>query len=216
MKFRRKETETTQAAPVSPDETGQATAGADPAPTGAAPTGPFDVDAVTDGIQRVDLGAVLVSPAPGRELRLQVNEETKEVQAVMLAGSDGALELQAFAAPRNGDLWTDVRPQIAADIEQRGGKVSEREGRWGTELVCEMPVQREDGQPAVQPSRIIGINGPRWMLRATLLGRPAIEPEASGEWEDALAAVAVRRGAEARPVGDPLPAILPDDARRVR
>ncbi len=34
----------------------------------------------------------------------------------MLAGPDGALELRAFAAPRNGDLWSEVRPQIAGDV----------------------------------------------------------------------------------------------------
>ena len=134
----------------------------------------------------------------------------------MLASQEGALELQAFSAPRGGDLWTEVRPQIAADITQRGGQVSEREGRFGTELVCQMPVKRADGTDAVQPSRIIGVNGSRWMLRASLLGRPAVEPEECGDWEDALALVAVRRGAQAMPVGQPLPVTLPDNARKVQ
>ncbi len=29
-----------------------------------------------------------------------------------------------------------------------------------------------DGSPAMQPSRIVGVNGPRWLLRATFLGGP--------------------------------------------
>ncbi|MBA3783745.1 MAG: DUF3710 domain-containing protein, partial [Nocardioides sp.] len=66
------------------------------------------------------------------------------------------------------------------------------------------------------PSRIIGVNGSRWMLRASLLGRPAVEPEMAGEWEDALALVAVRRGAQAMPVGQPLPVTLPENARKVQ
>ena len=119
----------------------------------------------------------------------------------MLAAEDGAMELRAFAAPRNGDLWSDVRPQIAADVAQRGGTAAEREGRCGTELVCQMPVKRADGTDAVQPSRIIGVNGSRWMLRATLLGRPAVEPDGAATWEDALALVVVRRGAQAMPRG---------------
>ncbi len=61
-------------------------------------------------MQRLDLGSLLITPEPGRELRLQVDERTQAVQAVLLAGSDGALELRAFAAPRNGDLWSEVRP----------------------------------------------------------------------------------------------------------
>ncbi len=179
--------------------------------------GPFDVSQVEgDGVERADLGSVLVPAIPGRELRLQVDETSGQVRAVMLAGPDGACEFQAFAAPRNGDLWADVRPQIAEDMVRRGGQATEREGRWGTELVCQMPVQRPDGTRATQPSRILGINGDRWMLRASFLGRPAVEPDGTSEWEDALAQVVVRRGPQAMPVGEPLPVRLPDDARRVR
>ena len=128
---------------------------------------------------------------------------------MVLAGPEGAVELRAFAAPRGGDLWADVRPQIAAEYAQRGGTATEREGRYGTEMFCQLTVRTEDGRTAAQPSRIIGVNGPRWMLRATLLGRPAIEPEAAGLWEDAIAAVVVRRGTVAMPVGAELPLTLP-------
>ena len=180
-------------------------------------TGPFDAAQVEgDGIERADLGSVLVPAIADRELRLQVDEQSGLVRSVMLAGSDGACEFQAFAAPRNGDLWSDVRPQIAEDMARRGGTSTEREGRWGTELVCQMPVKRPDGTDALQPSRIIGINGDRWMLRASFLGRPALDPDNTTDWEDALAQVVVRRGDGAMPVGEPLPVRLPDDARRVR
>ena len=210
MKFRRKADTT----PVTADDSTEAAADA-AGPAG--PTGPFDVSQVEgDGIDRADLGSVLVPAIADRELRLQVDEKSGQVRAVMLAGSDGACEFQAFAAPRNGDLWSEVRPQIAADMERRGGQATEREGRWGTELVCQMPVQRPDGTTATQPSRVIGVNGERWMLRASFLGRPAVDPDSAPEWEDALAQIVVRRGDQAMPVGEPLPVTLPDDARRVR
>ncbi|CUR59020.1 conserved hypothetical protein [metagenome] len=217
MRFRRKSDE---AAQPGDEATGGVTAGTseDVAPGApATASGPFDVSQVEgDGVERADLGSVLVPAIADRELRLQVDENSGQVRAVMLAGADGACEFQAFAAPRNGDLWSDVRPQIAEDLTRRGGQATEREGRWGTELVCQMPVQRPDGTTATQPSRIIGINGDRWMLRASFLGRPAVEPDATREWEDALAQVVVRRGEGAMPVGEPLPVRLPDDARRVR
>jgi hypothetical protein len=181
-----------------------------------AETGPWDSESLPeDEIDRVDLGSLLVAPREGAELRLQVDESTGVVQSVMLAGEEGALELRAFAAPRNGDLWSDVRPQIAADVSQHGGTATERAGRWGTELVCQMQVVLPDGSHALQPSRIIGVNGSRWLLRATFLGRPAVEPEQAQEWEDALAAVVVHRGSQAMPVGDALPLTLPDDAQRL-
>jgi hypothetical protein len=179
-------------------------------------TGPFDADDLPDdGVERVDLGSLLIAPEDGRELRLQVDEASGQVQSVMLAGADGALEMRAFAAPRNGDLWSEVRPQIAAEMSQRGGTATEREGRFGTELVCQLTVKRPEGGTAVQPSRIVGINGPRWLLRATLLGKPALEVDDASAWLDSLEQVVVRRGAHALPVGEPLPLVLPDQARRV-
>jgi hypothetical protein len=54
------------------------------------------------------------------------------------------------------------------------------------------------------------------MLRASLLGRPAVDPEQAAEWEDALSQLVVRRGDAPMPAGEPLPVQLPDDARRVR
>jgi hypothetical protein len=177
--------------------------------------GPWDSEDMSDdGTDRIDLGSLRVPPHEGAELRLQVDENTGAVQSVMLAAEEGALELRAFAAPRNGDLWSEVRPQIAADIARHGGTATEREGRWGTELMCQMQVVLPDGNQALQPSRIVGVNGSRWLLRATFLGQP-VEPEQAQDWEEALAAVVVHRGSQAMPVGDALPLVLPDDAQRL-
>ena len=212
MKFRRKVTED----PLDDDlvtdlDEAEGAGGTTAADTDA---GPFDADDLESTEGRVDLGALLLLPVEDTELQLQVDEASGTVQSVMFRGPEGALELKAFAAPRNGDLWSGVRPQIAADLGKRGGQATEREGRFGTELVCQMPVTLPDGTTGLQPSRVIGINGPRWLLRATLLGRPAVEPEAGTSFEDALTTVAVRRGAHAMPVGDPLVLSLPAEARK--
>ena len=207
MRFRRKSVDDDTVEPVGGDVDATAS---DPGLDG-----PYDADELPDDDpERVDLGSLLIAPEPGRELRLQVDEASGQVQSVMLAGNDGAVEIRAFAAPRNGDLWSEVRPQIAADMAQRGGTATEREGRFGTELVCQVQVKRPEGGTAAQPSRIVGINGSRWLLRATLLGRPAVEFDAT-DWEDTLTRVAVRRGTHALPVGEPLPLVLPDQAQRV-
>ncbi len=78
--------------------------------------GSYDADELDSTEGRVDLGALLLLPVEGTELQLQVDEASGNVQSVMFAGPDGALELKVFAAPRNGDLWSEVRPQIAADL----------------------------------------------------------------------------------------------------
>lgn len=218
MKFRRK-----PAAPESVSESGAAGvedgAGGAPAEAEAESAGPFDADELPeplDAADRVDLGSLVLAPFPGRELRLQVDDATGAVQAALLTAEDGALELRAFAAPRHGDLWGDVRPQLTDDVQRRGGTVTEREGRWGTELVCQLGVQLPDGQTGVQVSRIIGINGPRWLLRATLLGRPAVDDDYARSWEDGITDIVVRRGTGAMPVGEALPLTLPPQAQRVQ
>jgi hypothetical protein len=211
VKFRRKSTEADPAVDPAGDPAGEVEETvAEPEPAG----GPFDVDDLPadDPLPRMDLGSMLIPAADGVELRLQVHEDTEEVQAVLLAGEDGAVEVRAFAAPRHGDLWSEIRPKLAADFAQRGGTASEREGRFGTEVVGQLTVRTSDGRTGTQVSRVIGVNGPRWMLRATLLGRPAVEPETAGAWEDLIAGIAVRRGNQAMPSGAELVVSLPTEA----
>ncbi len=212
MKFGRK---STPAPAEAPDEAEAADAGAEE--TDVTPeAGPFDVDDLgDDGVERVDLGSMLIAPVAGSELRIQVDERSQQVQSVVMAGAEGALELRAFSAPRGGDLWSEIRPQLAADMARRGGTATEQEGRFGPELVCSLTVKTPDGRTGQQASRIVGINGPRWMVRATFLGKPAVDPDTAQPWEDALTQLAVRRGEQAMPVGDPLPVTLPEQARKV-
>lgn len=185
----------------------------------AAPTAPLpvDVEDLDDEAlaERVDLGSLVIAPSPGRELRLQVDEASGTVQSVLLAGADGVAELRAFAAPRGGDLWGEVRPAIVEDMRRRGGTAVEQEGPFGVELHCEVTATLEDGRTGTQLSRIIGVNGSRWLLRATFIGEPARGGAGAAEWEAALAGVAVRRGAGALPPGEALPLVLPEQARRL-
>jgi hypothetical protein len=223
--FRRKKTEdkaeTAESSevtePVESPETAESVEDAEPqqVPPGE---GPYDADempAEAAELGRVDLGSLRIPPVEGLELRLQIDEASGQVAAVLLVAEDGALELRAFAAPRNGDLWAEVLPQLIADVQQRGGEVGQREGNFGPELVCQLTVTTPDGEEAVQPSRILGINGPRWLLRATFLGRPAVEMEAGEAWEQVLRHVVVSRGQTAMPKGEALPIILPPDAQQV-
>jgi len=190
------------------------------ADVGSRADGPHDADGLDleddpAFANHIDLGGLVLAPPPaGVELQLQVDEESETVLAVLLATQEGALELRPFAASRHGDLWSEVRPQIAAETARRGGTTDEQQGPFGTELRCMVPVQTTGGASAAQPSRVIGVNGPRWFLRATLIGRPAVEEEAAKPWEDVLRELVVRRGAAAMPPGEPLEITLPPDVER--
>jgi hypothetical protein len=217
VKFRRKasdpaEVDEAQDEPQ-PEETGTGSGR-----HGARGGGPWDsseLDLDPDDQSRIDLGGLLMSGHTGLELQLQVDEASGTVGGVLLAGQDGALELRPFAAPRNGDVWEDIRKQIAAEVTRQGGTATELEGPYGTELRVRLTVTRPDGTAVNQPSRVLGIAGPRWLLRATMFGRPAVEPDEDGDLETALRDVVVVRGTIPLPPGAPLPLTMPPGAQRV-
>lgn len=179
------------------------------------PKGPWDLadvdldDESGDATNRVDLGGLLVTGRPGLELRLQVDERTQTVAAVLLVAADSAVELRAFAAPRNEDLWDDVRRELAAEATRRGGTATEQQGPHGSELRINVPVQTPDGRRASQISRVVGVSAPRWLLRATFLGRAATEPDPHGLLEEAFRDVIVRRGSDPMAPRSPLPLQMP-------
>lgn len=223
MKFRRKKAESSevdsqgeQSDASTPQEQadGSARPGGERAGGGLGSEGPWDASEVElpdEDDTRVDLGSILVPRREGLELQLQVDQQTQQVVAVVLADKEGAVELRAFAAPRNGDIWDDVRQQIAAEVSRRGGTASEAAGPWGTELRVVLKVPTPEGQTVTQPSRVFGIPGPRWMLRATFFGLPALEPSETGPIERALRDVVVRRGSQPVAPGEALPLTVPSE-----
>lgn len=222
MRFRRKGKPAASAPEAPAEETStpqaEAPAGADAAADDPRRDGPrdlseTDVTAETEGY--VDLTSLLVTGQPGLELRMQVDERSGAVAAVLFVGQDGAVEVRPFAAPRTGSMWEDVRRQIAAETARRGGTATEGPGPFGTELRVLLPATTQDGRAGQQPSRVFGIDGPRWFLRATLMGRPAVEVEAAEPYLAAIRSLVVVRGNVAMAPGDALPITVPPQARRL-
>lgn len=182
------------------------------------PDGPWDASELRvdeDDETRVDLGALNVKGRDGLEVRLQVDEASGQVGGVMLVAADGALELRPFAASRHEDLWATVRPQISAEAARHGGTASEVDTAYGRGLELRVPGVDQQGRAVSQVSTVVGVAGPRWMLRVTMFGRPATEYRQDGLLEQALRDVVVDRGSEAMPPGEALPLSLPSGARRV-
>jgi hypothetical protein len=100
-----------------------------------------EVDSIesTEESPKIDLGSLILTAVPGSELRLQVAEETGEIVSAMLVietvvnegfaelspveppdsaiqkpqAYSSALELGAYAAPRSGGLWAELRDEIS-------------------------------------------------------------------------------------------------------
>ena len=175
-----------------------------------------DVDLDADGPPRADLGGLLVTGGEGIELRLQADQQTGAVTSVLLAGADGAVELRAFAAPKSGGLWEELRREMIAEAARLGGTGDELPADSPADqpqLRLRVPVKGVDGRPAVQVSRVAAYEGARWLLRATFLGAAATTADADGPLERAVRDVVVVRGQGAMSPREPLVLRLPPEAR---
>ena len=141
------------------------------------------------------------------EVRLDLNE-SQQVMSVTLASQSGSMQLGVFAAPRAQGIWDEVREEISASVSEQGGSVkAAQSGPFGAELVGQLQV---DGQ--LTPVRFIGVDGPRWFLRAMLVGAVAADRSLAKAFENVFRAVVVVRGPDPLPVRDQVPLSLPPEA----
>jgi hypothetical protein len=187
---------------------------AEPARGSARPQGPWDAaDAPDDGVQRLDLGGMRVPVPPQTEVRVEVSPEGQVVAATLVqAGS--AMQVSAFAAPRSEGIWFEVREEIATSIREGGGTATEVEGTWGVELQATVPTEVPGRGRQLLPARFVGVDGPRWFLRAMLTGPAAIDTASAEPLRAALRDVVVLRGNDPMAVRDPLPLRLPKDVQQ--
>ena len=131
------------------------------------------------------------------ELRLELEEESQNVVGVTAVLGESAVQLQAFAAPRSEGIWDDIRAEIAASITAQGGTADKTSGPLGNELRAQMPSQDPSGRTVFSPMRFVGVDGPRWFLRAVLSGPAAHDDHAASTLLEVVRATVVVRGDEA-------------------
>jgi Protein of unknown function (DUF3710) len=183
--------------------------GKPPRPSGPWDSSEIDLHDPEQNVGRINLGGLLIKGSAQMQLQVQVEQGTQRVTSLLVVEGDAAVQLLAVAAPRTELMWPEVRAQIAEDAVRRGGSAEEIEGPFGTELRVRVPVQTPDGAQAIQPSRMIGVDGPRWLLRATFLGRAALDDAAFASLSQVVRDVVVVRGTGPMPPGDLIPLRLP-------
>ena len=154
--------------------------------------GPWDVEDenVPDYDEYLDMGSYYLPFLKGIELRVKANRATQQVLGTTITYGSSSVEIEAFAAPKTLGLWDDVR----ADLIEANKDAKEVEGVFGTEL--KLPVNVKGGKTV--NTRIVGVDGPRWMLRGIFSGKAAIDPD-SPETEALnkfFADIVVERGEE--------------------
>jgi hypothetical protein len=155
--------------------------------------GPFDASEVDGRGGRIDLGALWMQGVPGMELRLEVDQNTQQVNAAMAVIGDSALQVQAFAAPRSGGLWDEIRAELVTAIEAQGGTAEERVGPLGTELRTRMRRAARTVAPSSRPPPS-SVDGPAGSCAGAL--RSGAIDERGGPLLEVLRAAVVVRGTE--------------------
>lgn len=184
----------------------------DAAPDGGAhlEDGPYD-EASAPEEDRIDLGGLQVPAIDGMELRMEVDQRSGAVTGANLVIGGSSLQVQAFAAPKSRGLWEEVRTSLRDSVVKQGGTAETRPGVFGTELITRLPVKRTDGRTGYRPARFIGIDGPRWFLRAILTGKALGDREQSQHFETLISRLVVARGSEAMAPQELLPLHLPGE-----
>jgi hypothetical protein len=178
--------------------------------------GPFDRSVIDDESDYLNLGPIWVKGMQGMELRLEVNEQEQQITGLTAVLGESAVQLQAFAAPRTEGVWIDIRNEISKSITDSGGTAEVVTGPFGEELQTRMPQTGPDGRTIFMPARFVGVDGPRWFLRAVVSGRAAIDPAAAGAVHELIRTTVIDRGAEAKPPRELLALRLPEQAQQAQ
>lgn len=168
--------------------------------------GPFDIGAAKPtefdfsdfAKASLNLGSMLL-PIP-HEGDIQVEMGPDGPTMLHVATQYGRVTPVAFAAPTSGGLWEESAEEIKNGLESDGLDIHLEQGPWGSEVV---------GTTADMELRIIGFDGPRWMLRMTASGPAGSAEELANLARGVMARSFVSRGDNPMPAGQPLPVTLP-------
>ncbi len=175
--------------------------------------GPRDRSEVTSVAGLLDFGALLIQPREAMQLHLESDETGEALTGVTVLVDGSAVQLQVFAAPRTGGEWPDIRNEIAQSIAQQGGTADIIDGAFGRELLARMPQAMPDGRTVFAPARFIGVDGPRWFLRAVVSGTGAADPALADAAMAVIRSTVVNRGDAPMAPRDLLPLRLPAELK---
>lgn len=169
-------------------------------------SGPFDGDSVdiTDfdfsdfSVGILDLGSMKIALPKGSQVQVEMGENGPKMLHIVT--KVGRITPVAFAAPRSAGQWASAAGELVQGIERDGLQAHLEDGPWGTEIVGTNP----NGT-----IRIIGVEGPRWMLRMTLAAPQGMEGELADLAREVIARTFVYRGESPILAGNSLPVTMP-------
>lgn len=177
--------------------------------------GPFDLEEVdldADDVDRLDFGALVMTPFENMQLQLQIDEATQQVQAALVMHGNSAMEVAVFAAPASSSMAPEIRREMVEMTGQQGGDAQLAEGPFGTEIRRVIPLTNEEGEQMYHVSRTWFTHGPRWLLRAVVMGEAGMTEGVDGPTAvlfEFFRNLVVRRDESPRVPGDLIPMEIP-------
>lgn len=155
----------------------------------------FDFSDFSDGM--LNLGSIQVAMPKEAQVQVEMGEDGPRMLHIVTRF--GRITPVAFAAPRAGQ-WDEASREIREGMTNDGLTARFDEGPWGREIV---------GTAGPNTMRIIGIDGPRWMLRFTLAAPNELANDLAQLSRDVIARTFVYRGTQPILAGNSLPIALP-------
>ncbi len=149
--------------------------------------GPWDIsqeDLIHDQ-SYLDLGALKIPQRQDTAVRLGISEDKTRILAVTLTHAGSSMQLTLLAASRDQPIWDEIRASL-----DKGESPKQIETKFGKGIAVDLGLPNGN----IVPTRIMGIDGPRWMLRVIVTGDAAKGGQAGEFFDDLLSDVVVDRG----------------------
>lgn len=171
-------------------------------------SGPYDGDTVniqdfdfSDFSENVlNLGSLHIALPQHSQVQVEMGDNSPKMLHILT--EYGRITPIAFATAKTSGLWRKALVDIADDLRKQGLTVTSAHGPWGDELL---------GHGDGGTIRVIGVDGPRWMLRFTALSPDESADQLAQLTREVMAHTFVYRGTDAILAGSPLPVLLPKE-----
>jgi hypothetical protein len=160
-----------------------------------------------DPARTLNFGSLRLQVPEGVEVQVQADQASGRITQLSLRDGESGMQLQPYASRKTGGMWPEVMDSLKSSINSSGGLVETAEGQFGTEVVAQIQAAGEGG--ALQPARFVGVDGPRWFLRAVFMGKAARDQVAAARLTEIFRSAMVFRGGSAMAPGAPLVMNLP-------
>lgn len=180
--------------------------------SGEQTTGPYDSREHPELEGLLDFGALRIPNTPGLSIRMDTSPDGESLIGLSIILDGSELQLSAFAAPKTTGIWEEIRSELTGALTAQGATIEQAKGPFGPELRAKASVVSASGSRGTSSLRFVGVDGPRWFLRAVFNGPAANGGQPAADLEAVLTQVVVHRDNAPRPPREVLSLHLPGEA----